>query len=44
MNTTADVGLNSTTVPVDENGQEVDGVVTAFDDRLQLAQAIEKKK
>jgi UDP-N-acetylmuramoyl-L-alanyl-D-glutamate--2,6-diaminopimelate ligase len=27
-----------------ENGQEIDGVVTAFDDRLHLAQAIEKKK
>jgi hypothetical protein len=27
MNTTADVGLNSATVPVDENGQEVGGQV-----------------
>jgi UDP-N-acetylmuramoyl-L-alanyl-D-glutamate--2,6-diaminopimelate ligase len=27
-----------------ETGQELNGVVTAFDDRLQLARAIEKKK
>jgi UDP-N-acetylmuramoyl-L-alanyl-D-glutamate--2,6-diaminopimelate ligase len=27
-----------------ETGQEVNGVIAAFDDRLQLAQAIEKKK
>jgi UDP-N-acetylmuramoyl-L-alanyl-D-glutamate--2,6-diaminopimelate ligase len=27
-----------------ETGQEVNGVIAAFDDRLQLAQAIENKK
>jgi UDP-N-acetylmuramoyl-L-alanyl-D-glutamate--2,6-diaminopimelate ligase len=27
-----------------ENGQEVEGVVTPFDDRLQLARAIEGKE